>query len=50
MGDMDAKTGKQSEWCIRNLLDSDLDVAPSCDSHNPFTSFKLDEVYFQKVV
>ena len=50
MGDMDANTGKQGEWCIRNLLGSDLEVAPSCDGHNPFKSVHMDEIYFQRVV
>jgi len=50
MGDIDTKTGKQEEWCIRNWVGSLLEVLPRCDSYNPFTNFTLHEVYFQEIV
>jgi hypothetical protein len=50
MGDIDTKTGKQEEWCIRNWVGSLLEVLPKCDSYNPFTNFTLREVYFQEIV
>lgn len=47
---LDPKTGKQEEWCIRNWLGSQLQVVPDCDGNNPFSHFALPELYFLEVV
>jgi hypothetical protein len=47
---VDQKTGKQEEWCIRNWIGDQLQVVPDCDGNNPFSNFELPEVYFLEIV
>jgi hypothetical protein len=32
LADIDVKTGKREEWCIRNFLDGTIQVHPVCNS------------------
>lgn len=46
IANVDLKTDKQEEWCIRNWVGYQLQVTPDCNSNNPFTTLQLPEVYF----
>jgi hypothetical protein len=50
IGNIDPKTGKHEEWCIREWAASRLEVVPDCKANNPFTSYQMTEMYFLEIV